>query len=78
VDIAAADMLAECHEDLAARGITLRLANLNGEIRDLVRRDELEQVFGVTGPGLGVENIVKGWRGDHPARSAPATPFSQG
>ena len=50
VDVAAADMLAECHEELAGRGITLQVSNMTGEVRDLMRRDGLDKVFGDLGP----------------------------
>ncbi|HEY2257203.1 MAG TPA: sodium-independent anion transporter, partial [Variovorax sp.] len=62
VDVAAAEMLAECHEGLGGRGIVLKVSNLNGEVRDLMRRDELEKVFGDIGPGQSVEAIMKRWK----------------
>lgn len=69
VDVAAADMLAECHEELAGRGIALRVSNMTGEVRDLMRRDGLDKVFGDIGPGLSVESIVGQWK-----QAGPATP----
>jgi anti-anti-sigma regulatory factor len=69
VDVAAADMLAECHEELAGRGIALRVSNMTGEVRDLMRRDGLDKVFGDIGPGLSVESIVGQWK-----KAGPATP----
>jgi hypothetical protein len=42
---------AACHEALGGRGIVLKVSNLTGEVRDLMRRDELEKVFGDIGPG---------------------------
>jgi len=36
IDLAAADMLADLHERLAHRGIDLRLAEADGEVRDVL------------------------------------------
>ncbi len=59
-DVAAADMLVSLREDLAGRGITLKISNLTGEVRDLLRRDGLDKHFDI-GPRVGVESIIKEW-----------------
>ncbi|ABR89300.1 sulfate transporter [Janthinobacterium sp. Marseille] len=59
-DIAAAEMLLDLQEELQERGITLKLSNLTGEVRDLLRRDGLDLKFDI-GPRAGVESIVREW-----------------
>jgi len=59
-DIAAAEMLLDLQGELQERGITLKLSNLTGEVRDLLRRDGLDLKFDI-GPRAGVESIVRDW-----------------
>lgn len=59
-DIAAAEMLLDLQTELQERGITLKLSNLTGEVRDLLRRDGLDLKFDI-GPRAGVESIVREW-----------------
>ncbi|MGJ7562246.1 SulP family inorganic anion transporter [Variovorax sp. GB1R11] len=59
VDIAATTMFEECHDELKERGITLRVSNLGGYVRGVMRRAGLESRFGSLGPGLDVESLVE-------------------
>lgn len=70
-DIAAAEMLLSLHEELAERGIALKISNLTGEVRDLLRRSGLEKSFGDIGPSVSVEGTVSDWlAGDHRTNAA--------
>jgi MFS superfamily sulfate permease-like transporter len=62
LDLAAADMLGELHESLAGRGIDLRLADVDGPARDLLRRAGQEDRFGTLGPGQTIANVAEQWR----------------
>jgi len=46
VDLAGAEILAEMHHALRQRGITLRLAEAHGQVRDALRRSGFEAVYG--------------------------------
>lgn len=78
VDVAAADMLADLREELAGRGITLRISNMTGEVRDLLRRSDLVKDFGDIGPALGVESIVKAWLGNTDSSATEQVPNEHG
>jgi SulP family sulfate permease len=77
VDIAATAMLEECHDELAARGITLRVSNMDGYVRDVMRRAGLEARFGGLDPGLSVESLVKS-HAAHPPAALAASAASSG
>jgi MFS superfamily sulfate permease-like transporter len=72
VDLAAAEMLGELHEELAARGIALRLANVEGPVRDMLRRAGLEEAFGALGPDMDISAVVAHWRAGQ--QLPPASP----
>lgn len=59
-DVAAAEMLLALYEELAGRGMVLKLSNLTGEVRDLLRRDRLDRRFDI-GPRVSVESIISDW-----------------
>lgn len=59
VEVSAVYMFGELHEELAGRGITLRLSNATGAVRDLLRRAEMEKLFGALGPKVTAESIVE-------------------
>jgi high affinity sulfate transporter 1 len=58
VDVAGADMLAELHEDLQARGIRLRIVEARAKTRDLLRAEGLEEQVGYLGRHMSVDQAI--------------------
>jgi high affinity sulfate transporter 1 len=69
-DLAAADLLNELCAELSVRDIALRVSNANGSVRDLLRRDGLDKVFGEFGPQVTPDVVVKEWLSHHPQPQA--------
>ncbi|NMF85868.1 sulfate permease [Nodosilinea sp. P-1105] len=69
IDLAAADMLKELHDDLGNRGTTLTLAHADGQVRDLLRQAGLAETFGPLGPHQSIPAVIDQWQ-----RSQPPTP----
>ncbi|HKF96527.1 MAG TPA: sodium-independent anion transporter [Gammaproteobacteria bacterium] len=65
MDLSAANMLREVHEALGARGIMMKVSNLTGTVRDLLRRAGMEKVFGDLGPEVTVESVTNEWLAKH-------------
>jgi MFS superfamily sulfate permease-like transporter len=61
IDLAGAEFLADLHKTLAQRGITLRLADTHGEVRDALRRIDFERVHGPLESGQTVDSIIGWW-----------------
>jgi SulP family sulfate permease len=70
VDLAGADFLEELHHDLAARGITLRLAETRGQVRDVLLRAGLDRLGLPVVPHQPVVAVVAEWRGGTPVDSS--------
>ncbi len=62
LDISGAAMLEELHEQLAARGITLKLADASGPVRDILRAQGLEARFGKIEPNMNITKAISEWR----------------
>jgi high affinity sulfate transporter 1 len=62
VDLAGADLLADLHQTLRARGIEFRLADAHGEVRDALRRIGFEQEYGTLETGQTVDGILSKWQ----------------
>ena len=62
VDLAGAELIAELHKTLAARGITLRLADAHGEVRDALRRIGFERAHGALATGQTVALVLAEWQ----------------
>jgi high affinity sulfate transporter 1 len=58
VDVAGADLLAELHADLLARGIQLRIVEARAKARDLLRAVGLEEQVGYLGRHMSVEQAL--------------------
>lgn len=61
IDLAGAEFLEELHRTLGARGITLRLADAHGTVRDALRRHGYEQRHDELETGQTVESILSAW-----------------
>jgi SulP family sulfate permease len=62
VDLAGAELLADLHKTLEARGIRFRLADANGEVRDALQRIGFERAYGALGTGHTIDSIVAKWQ----------------
>ena len=73
IDLAGAELLADLHKTLRARGIEIRLAEVHGEVREALRRIGFEQQYGPLQSGQTVDLIVSDWKASAqaPERSAP-------
>jgi sulfate permease, SulP family len=58
VDVAGAKMLAALHEDLAKRGVQLRVVEAHARARDLLRAEGLEDQVGYFGRHISVDQAV--------------------
>ena len=63
VDLGGAELIADVHKTLAARGIDLRLAEAHGEVRDALRRIGFEQRYGPLETGQTVDRVLAQWHG---------------
>jgi len=62
VDLAGAELLADLHKTLEARGIQFRLADANGEVRDALQRIGFARAYGALGTGQTIDSIVAKWQ----------------
>jgi len=74
IDLAGAELLTNLLETLAARGITLRLAEAHGSVRDSLRRVGFEQLHGPLEAGQTVDATLSKWRTDDGAGEVHAIP----
>lgn len=65
LDLAGVELIEELREELAGRGITLRLAEAHGKVREALRRGVFETHYGPIEPDQTVENVLRGF--DAPA-----------
>jgi high affinity sulfate transporter 1 len=68
LDLAGAELIKDLHKTLAARGITLRLADAHGQVRDALRRIGFEEAYGALEAGRSVDLVLAEWQ----ARTATA------
>lgn len=61
IDLAGAEFVASLHERLAARAVTLRLADTHGRVRDALRRIDFERLHGDLETGQTVDGIITEW-----------------
>ena len=71
VDLAGAELLADLHKTLQARGIEFRLAEAHGEVRDALRRIEFEREHGTLETGQTVDGVIAKWRETTPMVEPP-------
>jgi SulP family sulfate permease len=70
IDLAGAELLAELRKTLAARGITFRLAEAHGDVRDALRRLGFDRSHGALESGQTVDVVLAQWA----AVATPALP----
>jgi MFS superfamily sulfate permease-like transporter len=61
IDLAGAELIAELHRSLAARGIKFRIAEAHGNIREALRRAGFEKECGPVEANQTVGSIVSEW-----------------
>jgi len=61
IDLAGAELIADLHRSLCARGLEFRVADAHGEVRDALRRIGFEREHGVLEPGQTVDLVVSRW-----------------
>ena len=66
VDVAGAEMLAELHKDLAAAGISFRIIEARGAVRDILRAEGLEERVGSISRRVSLDEVLS----ELPAASA--------
>ena len=62
VDLAGAELLADLHRTLGARGIGFRLAEAHGEVRDALKRIGFDRQYGPLEPGQTVDAVLSQWQ----------------
>jgi SulP family sulfate permease len=62
IDLAGAELLADLLKTFTARGITFRLADAHGEVREALRRTGFDREYGPLESGQDVETVVSAWR----------------
>ena len=73
MDLAGAEMLAQLHRDLAARGIAFRAVEARASVRDMLVREGLDERLGHIGRGETLAQVLAGAAGTTrhgPSRSA--------
>jgi sulfate permease, SulP family len=58
VDLAGARMVRHLHQELTSQGIELKLVGAHGDVRDLLRRDGLEELLGRIDRRLSLDTIM--------------------
>jgi MFS superfamily sulfate permease-like transporter len=61
IDLAGAELLADLHKTFTARGVTFRVADAHGEVRDALRRAGFEAAHGPLESGQTIDRIVTEW-----------------
>ena len=62
IDLAGAELLADLHKTLRARGVEFRLADANRDVRDALQRIGFEREYGTLESGQTVDGIVSRWQ----------------
>ena len=64
IDVTAADMINDLNDELAAQGITLRIANASGKVRDVLRASGIDKKLGAVRLDSSVNDIIKAWKAE--------------
>ena len=64
IDVTAADMINDLYDELSAQGITLRIANASGKVRDVLRASGLGKKIGAVRFDSSVNDIIKAWKAE--------------
>jgi MFS superfamily sulfate permease-like transporter len=62
VDLAGAELIADLHKTLRARGVAFLLAEAHGEVREALKRIGLDRELGQLESGQTVDSVVSAWR----------------
>ena len=73
VDLAGAEMLEHLRKELEARGVSLKLADARGEVRQSLRAAGLEEHFGPIRENTSIASILRDWTGRGAAGAQPVT-----
>jgi MFS superfamily sulfate permease-like transporter len=68
VDLAGVEMLGHLHGDLARRGIVLKLAEMRGPLRQILRAGGLDQKFGHIEPNTTIHSVIQEWQTSEAAK----------
>jgi MFS superfamily sulfate permease-like transporter len=71
-DLAGAELLADVHEELARRGIELKLAEARGPLRDVLHAAGLEKTFGPIVANTSIASVIQQWEVNPAATVPPA------
>lgn len=66
VDLAGARLLSNLYAELQAKGIRLRLVDAHAEVRDILRKEELEEKVGYFGRRINVADAIDEFHGIEP------------
>ena len=58
IDLSVVDMLRDLHAELQANGSTLKLAEVSGPVRDLLKADGLAEIFGLSDDRQSVQQVI--------------------
>ena len=64
IDVTAADMINDLYDELSEQGITLRIANASGKVRDILRSSGIEGKMGAVRLDSSVNDIIKSWKAE--------------
>jgi high affinity sulfate transporter 1 len=64
IDVTAADMINDLYDDLSKQGITLRIANASGKVRDILRASRIQEKMGAVRLDSSVNDIIKAWKAE--------------
>jgi high affinity sulfate transporter 1 len=78
IDLAGAELVADLHRTLRARGIDFRLADAHGPVRDALRRIGFEQAYGPVEFAQTVDLVVTQWQTSAPTPDAASAAGPQG
>jgi len=70
IDLAGAELIADLHKTLAARGVAFRLADPNGEVRESLGRIGFEAAYGRLATGQTIDAVLSQWKGPAVSTSA--------
>jgi sulfate permease, SulP family len=73
IDLAGAELLADLHRTVRARGIEFRLADAHGEVRDALRRIDFEREYGTLESGQTVDVVLSAWQSAPAVREGPVS-----
>jgi high affinity sulfate transporter 1 len=78
IDLAGAELVADLHRTLRARGIDFRLADAHGPVRDALRRIGFETAYGPVEFAQTVDLVVTQWLTSAPTPNATGAPAPHG